>query len=85
MDIALATGRDPVLTAEHDGRIVADVVAEWSRRHDAAYRLTLTGPAGGRWSRGDGGEEITLDAVDFCRVLSGRGSGDGLLAVEVPF
>jgi uncharacterized protein (TIGR03083 family) len=85
MDIALATGREPVLTADHDGVIVTDVVAEWAGRHGAAYRLTLTGPAGGTWSSGDGGEEITLDAVDFCRALSGRRDGDGLLGVQVPF
>jgi uncharacterized protein (TIGR03083 family) len=85
MDVARATGRDPVLTADHDGAIVTDVVAEWARRHDSAYHLTLTGPAGGTWSRGEGGEAIEIDAVDFCRVLSGRGTGDGLLAVEVPF
>jgi uncharacterized protein (TIGR03083 family) len=29
MDLARATGRDPVLTADHDGVIVADIVAEW--------------------------------------------------------
>jgi uncharacterized protein (TIGR03083 family) len=85
MDIATATGRPPYLTPDHDGVIVADVVAEWARRHDAAYRLTLTGPVGGAWSRGEDGEVIELDAIDFCRVLSGRGSGDGLLAVKVPF
>jgi uncharacterized protein (TIGR03083 family) len=85
MDIARATGRDPVLTAEHDGVLVADVVAEWAGRHDAAYSLTLTGPAGGTWSHGEGGESIEMDAVDFCRVLSGRGTGDGLLSVQVPF
>jgi uncharacterized protein (TIGR03083 family) len=85
MDIARATGRDPVLTADHDGLIVADVVAEWAGRHDAAYSLTLTGPAGGIWSRRDGGEAIEMDAVDFCRMLSGRGQGIGLLTVQVPF
>jgi hypothetical protein len=85
LDIARATGRDPVLTAEHDGVLVADVVAEWAGRHDAAYSLTLTGPAGGTWSHGEGGESIEMDAVDFCRVLSGRGTGDGLLSVQVPF
>ncbi len=85
MDLARATGRAAVLTADHDGALVADVVAEWARRHDAAYELTLTGPAGGTWSRGEGGEVLRLDAVDFCRVLSGRGRGEGLLAVQVPF
>jgi hypothetical protein len=85
MDLARATGQAPVLTADHDGAIVADVVAEWARRHDAPYRLTLTGPAGGTWSRGAHGEEIAMDAVEFCRALSGREPGDGLLAVQVPF
>jgi hypothetical protein len=61
------------------------VVAEWAQRHAAPYRLTLSGPAGGAWARGDGGQEIEMDAVDFCRVLSGRGTGDGLLDVHVPF
>ena len=49
LDIARATGHAPVLTADHDGVIVADVVAEWARRHGRPYRLELTGPAGGVW------------------------------------
>lgn len=85
MDIAHATGNEPVLTADHDGVIVADVVAEWAARHGAPYRLTLTGPAGGTWSSGAGGEEVEMDAVEFCRVLSGRREGGGLLSTGVPF
>jgi uncharacterized protein (TIGR03083 family) len=85
VDIARATGRDPLLTADHDGVLVADVVAEWSERHGSPYRLRLTGPAGGTWTTGRGGPELELDAVDFCRVLSGRGTGEGLLAQQVPF
>ena len=86
VDIARATGRELVLSAEHDGRIVADVVGEWARRHGRPFTLTLTGPAGGRFVSGGGeGEEITLDAVDYCRILSGRASGEGLLTQEVPF
>jgi uncharacterized protein (TIGR03083 family) len=85
IDTARATGRDLVLTREHDGAIVADVVAEWAGRHGQPYALMLTGPAGGRWSAGSGGAELELDAVEFCRVLSGRGHGEGLLGVEVPF
>jgi uncharacterized protein (TIGR03083 family) len=84
IDTARATGRDLVLTAGHDGAIVTDVVAEWAGRHGYPYTLTLTGPAGGRWSSGDG-PELELDAVEFCRVLSGRGHGEGLLGVQVPF
>ncbi len=47
IDIARAAGITPELTPEHDGRIVADVLAEWSRRHGEPFTLTLTGPAGG--------------------------------------
>jgi uncharacterized protein (TIGR03083 family) len=85
MDIAQATGTEPVLTADHDGALVADIVEEWSTRHGAPYDLELTGPAGGRWRRGSGGERIVLDAVDFCRAISGRGDAPGLLSVQVPF
>jgi hypothetical protein len=28
---------------------------------------------------------VTLDAIEFCRVLSGRAAGTGLLASAVPF
>lgn len=87
MDIAEAVGRAPVLTGDHDGRIVADVVAEWARRHGRPFALTLTGPAGGRFVAGgrQDREQVEMDAVEFCRVLSGRGTGDGLLRQSVPF
>lgn len=86
VDIARATGRPMVLTAEHDGRIVADVVAEWARRHGSPFTLALSGPAGGEFTAGDGsGDRLELDAVEFCRILSGRAPGEGLLAQEVPF
>jgi uncharacterized protein (TIGR03083 family) len=84
-DLARAIGRPMQLTAAHDGVIVADVVAEWAARHQQPYTLRLTGPAGGTWSAGAGEPQITLDAIDFCRMASGRVHGDGLLAVEVPF
>ena len=85
VDIARATGRPLQLSADHDGRIVADVVAEWARAHRQPYRLTLTGPAGGSWSSGADGEELTLDAIEFARILSGRAEGSGLLGHAVPF
>jgi hypothetical protein len=84
-DICWATGREPHVTAGHDAVLVADVVAEWAARHGRPYRLRLTGPAGGNWSSGSDGEEIELDAVEFCRLLSGRGQGTGLMAQQVPF
>jgi uncharacterized protein (TIGR03083 family) len=85
VDICRATGREMELTAEHDGVLVADVVAEWAQRHGRPHELYLTGPAGGRWSAGTGGPSLELDAVEFCRVLSGRGTVAGLLAEQVPF
>ncbi len=85
IDICRATAQGPTLTPDHDGRIVADVVAEWAAAHGASYRLELTGPAGGQFRRGTDGEEITVDAVDFCRILSGRAAGTALLSTPVPF
>lgn len=88
-DIAVATGRPMTLTAEHDGVLVADVAAEWAARHGQPCRLTLTGPAGGTWSFNSpspaGAAALGLDAVEFCRILSGRGAGTGLLSTRVPF
>ena len=89
-DIAAATGDVMTLTPEHDGALVADVVAEWAARHQQPCTITLTGPAGGSWTfndAGTGGDRAAhkLDAVEFCRILSGRASGTGLLATRVPF
>lgn len=85
IDIARATGRDLTLDPRTDGALVADVVAEWAGRHGQPFELTLTGPAGGTFAQGEGGERLELDAVEFCRVLSGRAEGDGLLGVRVLF
>ncbi len=85
LDISRATNRPMHLTADHDGRLVADVVADWSRRHGQPFTLTLTGPAGGSWSVGHVGQTLELDAVDFCWIVGSRQTGTGLLATEVPF
>lgn len=85
VDSTRATGRPMTLTAEHDGLIVADVVAEWAGRHGQPCTLVLGGPAGGHWSYGSGGATIELDAVEFCRIVSRRADGTGLLETEVPF
>jgi uncharacterized protein (TIGR03083 family) len=84
-DVALAVGRDMQLTPDHDGVLIADVVAEWAQRHGQPCTLSLTGPAGGAWTFGDGGPSYELAAVQFCRILSGRGTGEGMLATPVPF
>lgn len=85
VDICRATGHEMQLTPEHDGRIVADIVAHWARRHGRPFELVLEGAAGGAFSAGTGGEPHRLDAVEFCRIVSGRASGSGLLATRVPF
>jgi uncharacterized protein (TIGR03083 family) len=85
VDICRAIGRDIELSAGHDGSLVADVVAEWGRRHEQPFTLTLTGPAGGWYHAGHDGPALTLDAVEFCRILSGRAQGEGLLGTTVPF
>ncbi|MDP9101087.1 MAG: maleylpyruvate isomerase family mycothiol-dependent enzyme [Actinomycetota bacterium] len=85
IDITRATGHELDLSASHDGRIVADVVAEWSRAHAQPFSLELTGPAGGSFIGQGGGPIMTLDAVEFCRTLSGRTRGTGLLETHVVF
>jgi uncharacterized protein (TIGR03083 family) len=84
-DIAIATGVELELTPDHDGVLVADVAAEWAARHGEHCTLVLSGPAGGSWTWGSGGPTLESDAVEFCRVISGRGPADGLLATRVPF
>ena len=85
VDTARATGRDLDLTSEHDGRIVADVVAEWARRHGQPFTLELTGVAGGVFTSGGGDEPCVIDAIEFCCLLAGRGKATGLLNTIVPF
>ena len=90
VDACRATGRPLVLTGDHDGVIVADVVAEWARRHGQPFTLTLTGAAGGRYTSAGGAADtasltLELDAVEFCRTLAGRSPGTGLLGTIVPF
>ena len=80
VDITRATGAELVLTPEHDGRLVADLVSDWASTHVDPFVLELTGPAGGTFVRGDVVVPTRIDAVEFLRVVSGRGTGDGLLA-----
>jgi uncharacterized protein (TIGR03083 family) len=84
IDICQATGRDLHATAEHDGRLVADIVDEWTSIYDQPYELVLEGPAGGKFSHGVAGERVEIDAIDFIRVLSGRLPGAGVLSNPLP-
>lgn len=99
IDIARACGRQPPFV-EADAEVVAQVIRDldryWSGR---PLVLELTGRAGGRWRLGTGEPVATarLDAVAFCRSLSGRpgaldcqvaGEQDverALVAARVPF
>jgi uncharacterized protein (TIGR03083 family) len=85
VDLARATRRPMVLTPDHDGRIVANVVADWAANHGQPFHLVLTGPAGGTFIHGTGGESYELDAVEFGRTLAGRAPGAGLLTTGVLF
>jgi len=85
VDISRAAGLPMVEEPDHEGVIVADAVAEWAGRHGAAYDLVLTGPAGGQWSDGPGGERIEMPALEWCRAVTGRADAPGLLGTQVPF
>jgi hypothetical protein len=87
VDIARAAGADLVLTAAHDGRIIADVVTDWATTHTDPFLLELTGPAGGTYRRGadqHAAAATTVDAVEFVRTVSGRERGEGVLARPLP-
>lgn len=88
VDIARATDHPLDLSGPVNRRLIADVVAEWARRHKQPFDLLLTGPAGGRYRTTSGTTTATsleMDAVEFGRILSGRADGDGLLATRVVF
>ena len=84
IDIAVATDTEFVQDAAHDGRIVADYVAEWAGTHGRPFVLELTGPAGGTYSAGTGGEQVSIDVLQFVRTLAGRLPGDGVLRHPLP-
>jgi uncharacterized protein (TIGR03083 family) len=81
VDRSRAIDRPFQATTDHDGRIVADIIAEWATTHTDPFRLKLTGPAGGTYVReaADAGSSIEMDAIDCCRILSGRGKPVGVL------
>jgi uncharacterized protein (TIGR03083 family) len=84
IDICAVTDHTMGATAEHDGRLVADIVGEWAALHGEPFELVLDGPAGGKFSQGIEGERVELDAFDFIRTLSGRLPGSGVLRHPLP-
>jgi uncharacterized protein (TIGR03083 family) len=86
VDICRAIGRDLAVDAGHEGRIIAEVVGDWADNHGQPFELVLDGPAGGAFWRGQAGEHLRLNAVEFARIVSGRHDGQtmsGLLSTEV--
>ena len=84
IDLTQAAGTAFDADAEHDGRIVADLIAEWAVTHGEPFELVLTGPAGGTFVSGANGERVETSAVDFCRTLAGRLPGTGVLRHPLP-
>jgi uncharacterized protein (TIGR03083 family) len=84
IDLCAATGHGMDLTADHDGRLVADIVGEWAQIHGLPFELVLEGPAGGKFSQGTNGERVEIDAIEFVQVLSGRRPGTGVLSNPLP-
>ncbi len=84
VDLCRAAGTTFDADAGHDGRLVADIVAEWAGTHGQPFNLTLTGPAGGSFVAGTQGEHVTIDAVEFCRILAEREHGEGVLGNPLP-
>jgi uncharacterized protein (TIGR03083 family) len=84
IDVARATGRD-LAVDDVEKRVVADVVREWAGLHGAPVTLRLTGPAGGEYVAGVGGDVVECDAVEFTRLVSGRGEAEGLLSARAQF
>lgn len=80
LDICRATGREMVLTSDHDGRMLALVMRDLAGKlhlelKDSAIAFKLTGTAGGNWRVGPGENpvaSIQMDALDFSRLSSGR-------------
>ncbi len=84
IDIAHTIGAEPDHDAQHDGRVLADIVAEWAVTHGEPFSLVLEGPAGGSYVQGGGGEEIHLGVVDFIRTLAQRTTASGVLEHTLP-
>ncbi len=85
IDLTRAAAKTLDADPDHDGRIVADLVAEWASTHGEPFTLMLGGPAGGQFRAGTGGEHVDMDAIEFCRILAERVHGTGILRYTLPF
>lgn len=83
IDISKATGRGFEPNPQ-EIKIVHDAVREWAGKADADVTLELSGPAGGTFVRGSGDTTIATDAIEFCRVISGRRCDDIKIVGDEP-
>jgi uncharacterized protein (TIGR03083 family) len=80
LDLCRATGREMVMSPEHDGRIVSLIMRDLAKKLAAPLRKTsivyhLSGRVGGTWQLGaqvSPAATIQLDVLDFNRLASGR-------------
>ncbi len=84
IDLTRAANKTLDVDSDHDGRIVADLVAEWASTHGEPFTLTLSGAPGGQFRAGTGGEHVDMDAIEFCRILAERRQGSGILRHSLP-
>jgi len=84
VDLSVAAGTEFDADPDHDGRVVADMVAEWAETHGEPFDLVLTGPAGGHYTSGENGEHVEIDTLEFVRILAGRVAGEGVLRNPLP-
>jgi hypothetical protein len=73
-------GMNEVQVRERADRSTDELRAE----HGEPCTLDLSGPAGGCYVAGTGGEHVAMDAIESCRILSGRGYGEGVLRHKLP-
>jgi uncharacterized protein (TIGR03083 family) len=86
VDVERATGRPHARTAtEHD--VVAQVVHDLGRTWNGpAAELTTTGDVPGEWRLGHGAavSRLEVDAVELCRLLSGRAASPTVTSTGEP-
>ncbi len=61
-----------------------ELIHQWASTHGQPFTLSATGPAGGNYRQGDNGEHVDIDAVELCRVFTGRTAGTGVLTNPLP-
>ncbi len=91
IDICRATGRSVAQTPDHDGRLVALVLRDLSRKLQKQLRgqsviFDLTGPAGGRFRIGSLAEPsaiLKMDVLEFNRLASERISAETATAQKL--